>query len=66
MKTNKKLLVSFMALNAVLSTGIEASGASAPSKYDRMYNNMIKNLDQNKSNSKNYQIIEQVLNKKNK
>ena len=66
MKTNKKLLVSFMALNAVLSTGIEASGASAPSKYDRMYNNMIKNLDQNKSNNKNYQIIEQVLNKKNK
>ncbi len=66
MKSNKKLLISFMALNATLSSGIAASEALTPTKYDRIYNNMIKNLDQNKSNNKNYQIIEQVLNKKNK
>ena len=66
MKQKKKLLISFMALNAVLTSGIEASGNAGTGKYDRMYNNAVKNLEQNKSNNKNYQIIERVLKEKNK
>ena len=66
MRRDKKLLLSFLALNTVLSGYAVSAGKTVALNSDRLYNNMIKNLDQNKSNSKNYQIIEQVLNKKNK
>ena len=66
MKANKKLLVSFLALNAVLSANASGAESSASSKYDRMYNSMVKNLEQGKSNQKNYEIIERILNQKNK
>ena len=66
MKANKKLLVSFLALNAVLSVNASGAEKAASSKYDRMYNSMVKNLEQGKSNQKNYEIIERILNQKNK
>ena len=66
MKANKKLLVSFLALNAVLSANASGAENSASSKYDRMYNSMVKNLEQGKSNQKNYQIIERILKQRNK
>ena len=62
MKGNKKLLVPFLAFNTIAATYGEA--AASP-KYERMYNSIIKNMEQGKSNQKNYQIIEQVLKKRN-
>ena len=66
MKANKKLLVSFLALNAAISANSYSAENSASTKYDRMYNSMVKNLEQGKSNQKNYQLIERILNQKNK
>ena len=56
----KKLLLPFLALNAVVSA-YETSD-----KHNKMYNNIIKNIEQGKSNQKNYQIIEEILKKRNK
>ena len=66
MKPNKKLLMSFMALNAVMSSNAGASAVSKPLEYERLYNKMVKNLELNKSNSKNHKLLEQILNKRNK
>jgi hypothetical protein len=66
MKTNKKLLISFLALNAVLSANPGGAEKSVSSRYDRMYNSVVKNIGQGKSNRKNYEMIEQLLNQKNK
>ena len=56
MKKNKKLLVSFLALNAMASSYAPASGISS-AKYDRMYNSIVKNMETSKSNEKTYQTI---------
>lgn len=65
MKNNKKLLAGCLALNAVLS-GHTSSENISLSKYDRMYNKMVKNIKEGKSNEKNYQTIERILKQKNK
>ena len=65
MKKNKKLLVSFLALNAMASSYTPASGISS-AKYDRMYNSIVKNMETSKSNEKTYQTIEKILKQKNK
>ena len=65
MKKNKKLLVSFLALNAMASSYAPASGISS-AKYDRMYNSIVKNMETSKSNEKTYQTIEKILKQKNK
>ncbi|MBP7979479.1 MAG: autotransporter domain-containing protein [Sebaldella sp.] len=64
MRKNKKLLVSFLALNSVLS--MYSTAAPVTAKYNRMYNNMVKNINQGKSNEKNYETIQKILNQKNK
>ena len=65
MKKNKKLLMSFLAMNAILPS--YAANASTPAlKSEKMYTKIVKNLEQGKSNKKNYQIIEQILKTKNK
>ena len=65
MKKNKRLLLPFLALNAMISAySAEAAGSNSV-KYDRMYNNIIKNIEQGKSNKKNYEIIEKVLKQRN-
>ena len=52
MKKNKRLLLPFLALNAMISAySAEAAGSNSV-KYDRMYNNIIKNIEQGKSNKK--------------
>ena len=65
MKRSKRLLLPFLALNAVFSA-YSTANSTVNIKYDRMYNNMIKNMEQGKTNSENYQIIERILKKKNK
>ena len=38
MTRNKKLLVSFLALNAILAPHVSGAAASSSQKYDRLYN----------------------------
>ena len=65
MKKNKKLLMGFLAVNAIISSYTGAAGA-ASIKYDKMYENMTKNIEKGKSNEENYKLIERVLNQRNK
>jgi hypothetical protein len=69
MKRNKKLLVSFLALNAILSsyaTGATAEMPAAAGRYDRLYNSVVKNIEKGNTNEKTYQVIERILKQKNK
>ncbi len=61
MKVNNKLLM-LLALNSLAVL----PGEAAESKTDKMYNNMIKNMETGKSNSNNYKLIENILKQKNK
>ena len=65
MKKNKKLLMSFLAVNAIISSYTGAAPA-ASIKYDKMFDNMAKNIEKGKSNEENYKLIERVLNQRNK
>ena len=40
--------------------------AASPASYDKLYNNIVKNLETDKTNVNNYKIIEDILNKRNK
>ena len=68
MKKNKKLLVLFLALNSIMTSYADTTGGTGfvNSKYERMYNNIIKNIQKGNSTQKNYQIVENILKKKNK
>ena len=66
MEINKRLLLSFLALSSTLPVYSANSGKSTVMNKDRLYNNMIKNLGQEKSNKENYKLIERALNQKNK
>ena len=66
MKRNKKLLVSFLALNAILTSYTAEAAASPSVKYEKMYNSIVKNIEKGNSNEKTYQTIEKILNQKNK
>jgi hypothetical protein len=66
MKRNKKLLVSFLALNAVLSSYATGATTASTPKYERMYSNIVKNIEKGSSNEKTYQVIERILKQKNK
>ena len=57
MKKNKKLLMYFLALNTVTSFNLGAA-TTAPIKYDRMYDSIVKNMEKGKSNEGNYKLIE--------
>ena len=65
MKKNKKILLYFLAANAIISSNAKA-GENVSSKYDKLYNSMTKNIEKGKSNEENYKLIEKVLNKRNK
>ena len=64
MKKNEKLLRSLLMFNMAVS-GIAAADMNTL-KYERMYEKMTKNIRTNKSNKENYQLIERILNQKNK
>ena len=66
MKKGKKLLVLFLALNAVAAAYAKGETTPVSSHYDRMYNNIVKNINQKKSNEKNYQLLERIIKQKNK
>ena len=66
MNKNKKLLVSFAAINAMLPAYVNAGQSVSNIKYDRLYNNMLNNIKTGKSNNNNYKLIEEVLNQRNR
>ena len=66
MKKGKKLLVLFLALNAVMAAYAKGEKAPVSSRYDRMYNDIVRNIEQGKPNEKNYQLIERILKQRNK
>jgi hypothetical protein len=67
-KKNKKLLILILALNTVIASYADTAEKTSPvnGKYERMYNNIIKNIQNEKSTQKNYQFIENILKKRNK
>ena len=48
MKRNKKLLISFLALNAILISYAKAETVQA-TRYERMYNSIVKNIEKIKN-----------------
>ncbi|MDR2879872.1 MAG: transporter, partial [Fusobacteriales bacterium] len=66
MKRNKKLLLSFLSLNAMLASYTAEASASSAAKYERVYNSVVKNIQKDTSNEKTYQLLERILNQKNK
>ncbi|MCP1224249.1 transporter [Sebaldella sp. S0638] len=66
MKKNRKLLWLFLVFNAIAKFGSAGSDNLMSGKYERIYNSIVKNTKTEKSNKKNYQIIEDVLKQKNK
>ena len=65
MKRNKKLLT-VLALNSLAVAAGSAQSGVNQVKYDQLYNKMIKNAETGKSNKSNYELLENILNKKNK
>ena len=61
MKVDKKILA-LLALNTIAAI----PGEAAESKTDKLYNNVVKNIQTGKSNNKNFKLIENVLKQKNK
>ena len=60
-----KRMLFFLALNAVSTLFADASKVETV-KNNRLYQNMLKNINVNKSNEKNYKTIERILEQKNK
>ena len=65
MKRNKKLLT-VLALNSLAVAMGSAQSVVNQVKYDQLYDKMIKNAETGKSNKSNYELLENILNKKNK
>ena len=65
MKRNKKLLT-VLALNSLAVAVGSAQSAANQVKYDQLYNKMIKNAEMGKSNKSTYDLLESILNKRNK
>ena len=61
MKVNKKIFA-LLALNTLAAV----PGEAAVNKTDKLYNNIMKNINADKSNNDNYKLIENILKQKNK
>ena len=64
MRKNKKLLL-FLALNSLALSNITGN-KELETKHDKLYNNIVKNIETGKINYDNYKLIEKILNQKNK
>ncbi|MCP1226359.1 transporter [Sebaldella sp. S0638] len=62
MRKRNKILLSFLALNAA----IPVQSATLAGKTNNLYDNMVKNIESGKSNKSSYELIERILNQKNK
>ena len=61
MKKYKKFVVGFLALNSMMASYSETSGIQSSGKYDRIYENIIKNINRGRSSDTSYKLIEQML-----
>ena len=61
---NKKLLMLFLAVNSL--TASYAATSTSEGKYEKVYSNMVGNIEAGKSNEENYHLLEKVLNERNK
>ena len=64
MKKRTKFLIGFLALNSILTANIKNHNNEII-KSDELFNNMTKNLKSKKSDNGNYELIENILNKRN-
>ena len=65
-KRNKRLLMSFLAINTLVTAYTGTGQSLATTKNDRLYNNIVKNIQTGKTNKNNYKLIENILKKKNR
>ena len=65
-KRNKRLLMSFLAINTLVSAYTGTNQSLPTTKTDRLYNSIVKNIQTGKTNKDNYKLIENILKKKNK
>ncbi|ACZ09270.1 Uncharacterised protein [Sebaldella termitidis] len=65
MLKNKKRVLFLLAANSILSAGAYSESIS-DAKYEKLYNNMVKNIQTGKSNESNNKLIESILKKRNK
>ncbi len=65
-KRNKRLLMSFLAINTLVTAYAGTGQSLATTKNDRLYNNIVKNIQTGKTNKNNYKLIENILKKKNR
>ena len=63
---NKNFLMFFLAVNAFAVSQGAAEGIKRPEKYEKLYSGMIQNIESGKSNVKNYEVLEKILEKRNK
>jgi hypothetical protein len=61
MKKNKKLLMSFLAINALIPSYLQGAQESLSPKYNRIYNKITKNIEQGKANDDSYRLLEKIL-----
>ena len=65
-KRNKRLLMSFLAINTLVTAYTGTNQSLTTTKTDRLYNSIVKNIQTGKTNKDNYKLIENILKKKNK
>ena len=65
MLKNKKMMLFLLAANSILSANTYSENLSDV-KYEKLYNNMVKNIQTGKSNESNNKLIESILKKRNK
>ncbi len=63
---NKNFLMFFLAVNAFAVSQGAAESIKRPEKYEKLYNGMVQNIEAGKSNVKNYEVLEKILEKRNK
>ncbi|MCP1222978.1 autotransporter domain-containing protein [Sebaldella sp. S0638] len=63
---NKNFLMFFLAVNAFAVSQGAADSINRSEKYEKLYNGMIQNIEAGKSNVKNYDVLEKILEKRNK
>ena len=65
MLKNKKRVLFLLAANSILSAGAYSESIS-DAKYEKLYNNMVKNIQTGKSNESKNKLIESIIKKRNK
>ena len=63
-KRNKRLLMSFLAINTLVTAYTGTNQSLTTTKTDRLYNSIVKNIQTGKTNKDNYKLIENILKKK--